>query len=215
MIAIGLTGGVATGKSTVASLLGSLGATVFSADQASRAVLYPGCGVLAALASRFGAEYLLPDGQLDRAALAKLIFADSDARAHLNRITHPAILRLLYAQLESARWDLPGSIVVVEAPLLFEAEIASWFERIVVVVASEPTQMVRLMNRNRIDEAEARRRIQAQWPTSRKADLADYVISNDGNESQLKRTVADLWSNLQHLSALRTERAASEKNVLS
>src|SRR5438105_7238577 len=127
MPVVGITGGLATGKSLVTALFKAEGATVFSADEAARAVLEPNGPVLREIAQTFGAEMIRPDGSLDRARLAQRIFADPKNRERLNRITHPPILRLLRAQIEGAQADLPpGSVIAVEVPLLFETNMQDW-----------------------------------------------------------------------------------------
>ena len=128
---VGVTGGIASGKSAVTRRLRDRGAVVFSADEASRAVMAPGRPVVTALAKEFGPGFVSPDGTLDRAALAARVFPSAEARERLNRIVHPAILRLLHAQIEAARADLPaGTLIIVEVPLLFETNIAGWFEQL-------------------------------------------------------------------------------------
>ncbi|HLJ54242.1 MAG TPA: dephospho-CoA kinase [Chthonomonadaceae bacterium] len=194
---IGVTGGIATGKSAVTRMLANRGAVTFSADEAARAVLTPRSKVLAAVAAEFGPEAIAADGSLDREAVGERIFADAASRERLNRITHPAILRLLRAQIEGAQYDLaPGTMVAVEVPLLYEANLSDWFELIVVVAASEPTQIARLMARGAPDEAQARRRLQAQLPIREKVRLADYVIWNDGSPDDLDTAVTRLWDEL-------------------
>src|SRR5690348_5304575 len=121
MLVVGITGGLATGKSLVTRRLHELGAVMFSADEAARAVLAPHGPVLAQIAADFGADMLTADGRLDRTRLGQRVFADATARAHLNQIMHPPILRLLRAQIDACRVDLPPTtVVVVEVPLLFE-----------------------------------------------------------------------------------------------
>lgn len=191
---LGITGGLATGKSTVTRLLREKGAVVFSADEAARAVLTPGGSVLDDLVAAFGPEILLPDGSLDRPRLSRRIFADPQAREQINRILHPPILRLLRAQMEGARDDLPpGSVIAVEVPLLFETHLEGWFELIVVVAASESKQIERLQARNGLNEAEARRRLAAQWPLAEKVARADYVMVNDGSPEELAAAVDTMW----------------------
>jgi dephospho-CoA kinase len=212
---VGITGGLATGKSEVARMLEARGAVVFSADQASRAVLSPGGPVARELVGEFGPAIITEDGGVDRAALGRLIFADADARERLNRITHPAILALLRAQIDAARDDLPASsIIVVEAPLLFEANIASWFERIIVVTASEPTQIARLRERNGFDEAEAKRRIEAQWPVAEKAARADHVIRNEGSPEELEVAVERVWESMKQYESISHPNRSGEKKLL-
>jgi len=200
MPVIGITGGLATGKSTVTRLLQAKGAVTFSADEAARAVLTPESALLRAIAAAFGPEALQPDGSLNRGWLGQRIFADPQAREQLNHMMHPPIQRLLREQIESAQRDLPsGSLIAVEIPLLFENNLESWFERIVVVSASESTQVARLMARNGLEEAEARRRLAAQWPLPLKVARADDVIVNEGSRQPLEAAVDALWKRLQVL----------------
>ena len=197
---VGITGGIASGKSAVTRILREHGAVVFNADDASRAVLTAGGAIMAAIVKAFGPEILERDGTLDRAALGRIIFSNAENRERLNRIIHPAILRLLRAQVDAAREDLPaGTLIVVEAPLLFETNISGWFERIVVVAASKPTQIARLIERNGLDEAEARRRLKSQWPIAEKMDRADFVIWNEGSLGDLDMAVERLWEELVQL----------------
>ncbi len=195
---VGITGGVASGKSCVTRLLEARGAVAFSADDAARAVLTRDGPVFRQLVLTFGAEVLAEDGALDRAKLGELIFSNAEARGSLNRLTHPAILRLLRAQIDAARKDLPaGSVIAVEVPLLFETNLAGWFERIVVVAASEPTQIARLKARNGLGEPEARRRLASQLPIHEKILRADFVIRNDGSAVDLEAAVERLWEELK------------------
>lgn len=195
---IGVTGGIATGKSLVTQLLQAKGATVFSADEAARAVLSPHSPLLEAIARAFGGDMLLPDGSLDRARLGQRIFQDAQARAQLNSLLHPPILRLLRAQIESARRDLSsGAVIAVEVPLLYETNLQRWFDRVVVVSAPEALQIARLCAREGIDSEEARQRLKSQWPLTAKVARADYVITNDGSLADLAMAVDRLWKALQ------------------
>jgi dephospho-CoA kinase len=192
MLVVGITGGLATGKSLVTRRFHALGATTFSADEAARAVLTP--SLLSEIAAAFGGAILTPSGELDRAALGRRIFADPTARERLEQLTHPPILNLLSAQIDACRADLPAAVVAVEVPLLFEKHLESWFERIVVVTASESVQKARLRARNGLDEAEADRRLAAQWPLALKAARAHHVLVNEGAVEDLYRAVDVLWS---------------------
>jgi len=189
MPTIGITGGVATGKSAVAALFHRKGAVVFSADEAARDVLAPGSPALQQVVETFGPDYLLPDGRLDRARLGARVFSDPAARRALEAITHPRILALLRAQIEATRQQDPDALIIVEAPLLYEAGMAGWFDRIVVVAASEPTQIERLRARDGLTEEEARRRIAAQMPLAEKIARADDVIWNEGALADLESPV--------------------------
>jgi dephospho-CoA kinase len=194
MLIIGLTGGLATGKSLVTQLLARHGAVVFSADEAARVVVAPDGLIVREIVAAFGPEVLTPDGALDRTYLARRIFSDADSRAQLNHITHPPILRLIRAQIAAVREDLPPhTVAVFEVPLLFEGKMQDWFERIVVVTASETVQVRRLLERNGLDEAEARRRLAAQLPLASKIARADYVVPNDGSLPDLVAAVDALW----------------------
>ncbi len=191
---IGITGGLATGKSAVTALFKSFGAIVFSADEAVRAVQTPGSDALSAIAARFGAQMLRADGSLNRMLLGTKVFADTDALNALNRIIHPPTTRLLRAQIEAVREDFaPTTTIAVEIPLLFETNFQDWFEHIVVVTASETTQVARLLSRNGLDEHEAQRRIAAQMPIAAKIARADAVIYNDGSLSDLRASALRVW----------------------
>lgn len=192
---LGLTGSIASGKSTVSRMLQERGATVVSADQLAREVVLPGSPVLARLVERFGPEILQADGRLDRAGLARLIFADSAARADLNRLTHPAIARLAEERLaQLRRRGLP--LVVYEAPLLFEAGAEDRVDRVLVVRIDPRIQLQRLMVRDGIDAAEARRRVAAQMPQEQKLARADLVLDNSGSPEDTERQVAALFARL-------------------
>ena len=195
---IGITGGLATGKSAATRLLTEQGAVAFSADQAARAIMSPRSPTLAQVVRSFGSEVLLPSGELDRIRLAERVFIDAQRRETLNAITHPPILRLLRAQIDACRTDMsPDTIVVVEVPLLFETKMQAWFERIIVVTASLQVQVARLAERNLLDEADARRRIAAQMPLSEKTAKADFVLENQGSLPDLTRAIDMLWHDLR------------------
>lgn len=192
---LGLTGSIACGKSTVSRMFQDRGATVVSADQLAREVVLPGSPVLAQLVERFGRGILQPDGHLDREGLARLIFADPEARADLNRLTHPAIARLAEGRLRQLRSQgLP--LIVYEAPLLFEAGAEDRVDQVLVVRVDPVIQLQRLMDRDRLDAEEARRRIAAQMPQERKLARADLVLDNSGSLEETERQVAALFARL-------------------
>jgi len=191
---IGLTGGIATGKSAATRLLALRGAVTFSADEAARAVLVRNGPALRRIALEFGSEMLTVPGDLDRARLGRTVFADSAARRKLERILHPLIRSLLRAQIEAAQRDLPlETVIVVEIPLLYEGGLETWFDQVVVVTASEAVQRERLRLRNGLNAEEAGRRIAAQWPLERKVSRADYLLVNDGSLQELDAAVENLW----------------------
>ena len=189
-----MTGGVASGKSLVMQMLFCKGAVCFSADQASRVVVGRGSPALSALKANFGEEILLQDGSLNRSRLAGLIFDSVEVKESVNRILHPPILRLLRAQMEGALDDLPHrSIVAVEVPLLFETGMQSWFDSTLIVSTKEKNQIARLRTRNGLSEDEARKRIESQWPLSKKVLMANIVISNDESITILKERIDHIW----------------------
>jgi dephospho-CoA kinase len=194
MPAIGITGGLATGKSLVAGLLRERGAVTFSADEAARAVVAPGSPILRRIAATFGPEYLLPDGSLDRAKLGARVFDDPDARHTLESLTHPPILEHLRSQMDAARRaGPPDAVIAVEVPLLFEAGMEDWFDKVVVVACSERAQVARLAARDGLSAEEARRRIAAQMPLAEKIARADYVVWNEAAKEEIRSQVAKLW----------------------
>lgn len=192
---LGITGGIASGKTLVTRIFRHLGATVVSADELAREVVAPGSETLTRLVERFGPGILLPNGELDRAALATRVFADPRARADLNAITHPAIGALAVSRLrELAAAGAP--LVVYEAPLLYEAGAEGRVDAVLVVTVPESLQLQRLMARDQLGEAAARERIAAQWPQAEKAARADYVIANDSTPAVLEARVRALFARL-------------------
>ena len=187
---VGITGGIATGKSRVMTLLRDNGIVVFSADEAARAILVPDGAVLCEIAAVFGTQVLNPDGTLNRSRLGNLIFADDTARTRLNQITHPPILRLLHAQIMAARDDLPAcSLIAVEVPLLHETHMEHWFDLVLTVAASEPVQVARLMQRDGLSEGIARQRVAVQMPLAEKISRSDEVLWNDESEEILEKKI--------------------------
>lgn len=176
---LGLTGGIATGKSTVAEIFRDLGAAVLSADQLAREVVRPGSETLRRLVERFGAGILGADGTLKRKALAEIIFSDPRAREDLNRITHPAVAALSVERLQALE-RAGHPLIVYEAPLLFEAGAEKRVDAVAVVRIAEPLQRARLVRRDGLTEAEAEARIAAQMSQAEKVARADYVIDNSG-----------------------------------
>ena len=189
---MGLTGGIASGKSLVAEELAKLGAVVIDADVLAREVVEPGTPGLAAIVARFG-DAVLTDGRLDRARLGALVFADPAARRDLERIVHPAV-RARAAELERAAGD--AAVVVHVIPLLVETGQTDDFDRIVVVDVDPATQRERLLRRDGFTEAEADRRIAAQATRSDRLAAADVVLDNHGSVTQLQRQIRDLWNEL-------------------
>ena len=184
---LGLTGGIGSGKSMVASMFTQLGADVIDADQLARDVVEPGEPALKEIATAFGKDVLLPDGRLNRGKLARIIFADPVARGKLNAITHPRIQERMAAEI-SARASRPG-ILIADIPLLYENERAGTVETVIVVWVDPETQLRRLHERDGLTEEDALQRIAAQMPLDEKRARADVVIDNSGSRENTRRQV--------------------------
>jgi dephospho-CoA kinase len=194
VLLVGLTGGIGSGKSTVARMLEQRGAVVFDADVLARAVVEPGTPGHAAVIERFGANVLSPGGELDREALASIVFADPAARRDLEAIVHPEVRRLFAEGSEA--YEGTERIVVLSAPLLVETGMHTAFETLLVVSATPQTQIERLMRDRGMSEDAIRARIAAQAPLEAKAELADFLIDNEGTLEELEGQVNHVWADL-------------------
>lgn len=190
VLRVGVTGGIGSGKSTVSRRLGELGAHVVDADAVAREVVEPGQPTLESIHERFGDSVMRPDGSLDRAALAAVVFADADELAALDAITGPAIV----ARVAVLRSSAPeGAVSVYDMPLLVERGLWVHEHLSVVVEADEDVRVRRLVEQRGLDEADARRRIASQATDAQRAAVADVVLPNDGTPVALERAVDDLW----------------------
>lgn len=198
---VGLTGGIATGKSTVSALLRALGCVVIDADQLAREVVEPGQPALAAIVEEFGAEVLRPDGTLDRQRLGAIVFADGARRRRLEEITHPAIRKRLLERLDRLAGEGFRGIVVFDAPVMVESGSHRTMDRLVVVVADEETQLARLMARDGLSREEALRRVRSQMPLAEKARLADYVIDTSGTKEETIAQVKSVYEALRRIAS--------------
>lgn len=188
---IGLTGGIASGKSTAAAILEELGAEVVDADQLAREVVAPGTRGLAAVRAEFGPEVLLPDGSLDRRRLAAAIFDDPPSRHRLEAILHPLIEVLSRERLATAASR--SGLAVYQAPLLFEAGRQGDFAGVILVDCDPAMQLRRLVARDHLSEAEARARLAAQMTRAERRRLATWVVENDGGPELLREQLRALW----------------------
>jgi dephospho-CoA kinase len=196
---IGLTGGLASGKSAVAAILRALGATVISADAIAREIVEPGTAALAEITRVFGPDVLGADDRLDRARMAARIFADPEARARLNAITHPRIRDRIRQEVERAQRTLaPEDVIVLDIPLLLDTASRETFllDGVIVVSLDEAAQLERLRRRNGLGEEEGRRALAAQRPLREKVAEADWVIDNSGTPDETRRQVETLWRRL-------------------
>jgi dephospho-CoA kinase len=196
MRVLGITGGIATGKSTVTKMLADFGAPTISADTIARVLLAPGTPTTEAVLAAFPSCAAPEPGTIDRRALARIIFADPSARTCLEALTHPAIIDVLHTQIAAWRVSETAQIAAAEIPLLFEAGLETLADENVVVVCAEETQLARLCARDGIDEEEAHRQVAAQWPLADKIARADRIITTDGDWEETRRQVLALWDHL-------------------
>lgn len=199
MLRVGLTGGIASGKSTVACAFRELGAHVLDADRIAREVVPPGSQALSRIARAFGKEMLRPDGSLDRAALGAVVFADAAKRRVLEGILHPLILAEIDRRVEELESADQQGVAVVEAALILELGRQSEFDAIVVVWAEEEQQRRRLMLRDNLSVDEASRRIGAQMPLAEKRRLAQFVIDNSGGQAACRADAERVFGELAAL----------------
>lgn len=192
MLRVGLTGNIASGKSTVARVWARHGARIIDADQLSRRAVERGSPGLERVVREFGTGVLGPDGELDRGALRRLVFADPGARARLEAIVHPEVARLRAE--EEARAEREGVAVVVnDIPLLFEVGLEGAFDLVVLVDAPTEVRLARLVEQRGLEEGEARRMIEAQLPATEKRGRSDYVIENAGTVAELEARALEVW----------------------
>jgi dephospho-CoA kinase len=194
MLQAALTGGIATGKSYCLARFEALGVPTVDADRLARLAVAPGSPGLLAVAERFGPSILRSDGTLDRGALASVIFADRAARADLEAIIHPDVYRRIREWF--ARLPPATRAAIADIPLLFETGHQHEFDRVIVCACSPREQLRRLMARDRLDEAEARARLDAQWPIEEKVRRADFVIRTDGTFSETDAQVRAVFDAL-------------------
>lgn len=190
---IGLTGNIGSGKSSVAAYLSELGAQVVDTDQVARQIVEPGSPALAELTSAFGPGILNPDGTLNRAQTAAIVFKSPEARQTLNEITHPRIRAEVDRHIDLHRRQPGAPALVIEAPLLVEAGFHHLVDEIWLVVADEETMLQRVARRDNTSEEQAAGRLASQMPQSQKLPLAHRVIDNNGPPEEYKQQVDRLW----------------------
>ncbi|RUS43837.1 dephospho-CoA kinase [Cohnella sp. AR92] len=190
---MGLTGGIATGKSTVSRLLTECGAALVDADRIAREVVEPGQASLRLIAERFGQAVLLENGALNRKKLGEIVFADPAEREALERITHPAIRAVMKERMARLEREDPSRLVVVDVPLLYESELSSLFQKVMVVYVPREVQLERLMERDGLSREAAERRLHAQMDIEEKRKRADFVIDNRGSLEETTRLVESFW----------------------
>jgi dephospho-CoA kinase len=196
MLKVGLTGGIASGKSTVSKIFARIGAHVLDADEVARELLLPGQPAWRRLRQAFGEEFFHPDGTVKRKQLRKLVFANPEKRNQLNAIVHPEVMKEINRRSEILSSSLQSTVLVVDVPLLLEVGVADRFDKIVVVDVRESVQINRLVQRDGISEEEAKQALKVQMPLSEKVELADYVIDNNSTLADTEIEVRKVWEEL-------------------
>ena len=197
MILVGLTGGIATGKSTVAKLFRRFGATVIDADQLARDVVQPGKPAWREIVKSFGKRVLLPDRTIDRQTLGSIVFHNRQKLRRLERIIHPRVAREQQRRARGIFTGTPDAIIIYEVPLLFEAGVNTRVDKIIVVTADRETQVARLKRRNGLTRRQAYQRISSQMPLAEKARRADIVLDGTKSKSFLSREIRRLVQDLR------------------
>lgn len=199
MMLIGLTGGVATGKSTVARMFGQCGAIIIDADDLAREVVRPGKPAWREIVKEFGPDILNADRSLNRQAVGAIVFRNKAKRRRLEQIIHPRVAREQMRLMRAAAMNNPHAVVIYDVPLLFEAGIDKRVDKTIVVTADRETQIARLRKRNGLTRTEAIRRINSQLPLAKKVARADYVLDGTMKKPLLSKVTATLFHQLQLL----------------
>lgn len=193
-VVIGLTGGIACGKSTIARILRRLGVIIIDADREAKRVVKPGSPAWKKIYHLYGEDILNPDKSINRKRLGNMVFGDPAKLARLNSIVHPETLRIIGDKIAKFRSSRRWPAIVLDAPLLFEANASHLVDVVWVVEVGEATQIDRLIKRDRITRQQARERVEAQMPLAEKITLADAVIDNSGTRRQTREQVMELWN---------------------
>ncbi len=190
---IGLTGGIACGKTTVSNILKELGAFIIDADEISREVVRKGAPALVEITSEFGNSYLLTDGELNRKKMGELVFSDSEALTKLNKITHPQIVRKIQNEIKWSKENSDHRVIIVDAALLIENNLTELVDELWLVTTSEHIQINRIMKRDSITKKEAKLRIESQMTIEEKKKFADNIIDNSVSLERLNKRITSLW----------------------
>ncbi|MFB3776913.1 MAG: dephospho-CoA kinase [Bryobacteraceae bacterium] len=197
MLKVGLTGGLATGKSFVGKALAALGCRLISADEIGRALMQPGGEAFEPITQEFGKEILAADGSIDRKRLAAIVFSDPARLDALNRLVHPLVIREQDRLLAEIAAREPGAIAVVEAAVMIEAGTYKRLDKVVLTICREEQQLERAVERGGLTRAEALARIRRQMPLEEKRKVADYVIDTSGSEADTMRQVREVYNLLR------------------
>ncbi|MBZ4687240.1 MAG: dephospho-CoA kinase [Clostridiales bacterium] len=193
MLVIGLTGGIASGKTTVATILQELGAAVLDADEVAKKIVQKGKPAYKEIIKTFGRKVLTSDGDLNRKLLGKIVFNDEEKRKKLESIIHPRVKEYFLEEIQRIKEKDPQKIIVLDVPLLLESGMETLVDEVWVVAVSEELQIKRIELRDRIGRQEALKRIKAQMPLKEKLKYADRIINAEGTLEDTKRQVVSLW----------------------
>ena len=199
MLKVGLTGGIAVGKSFVLSVFAELGCVTFDADKIARDVVEPGRPAYQHILDTFGCDIIQSDGQIDRAKLGSIVFADDEKRKKLNQIVHPHVIAEQDRLIKQAEEQNPSGIAIVDAALMIESGGYKRFDKLIVVFCEGQLQRDRLMLRNNLTTEQADQRISAQMPTSEKRKFADFEIDTSKGFDDTRRQVTDIYKRLCQL----------------
>ena len=197
MIVAGLTGGIASGKSTVSALFEAAGAIVIDADKIAREVVKKGLPAWRAVVDHFGREILRPDGEIDRPRLADIVFNQASAKRALNRIVHPYVAEETASRLKRIAMNSPDAIVILDVPLLFEAGLEKGLAEVIVVYAPQATQLQRLKARDNLTDTQALSRINSQMSIEDKKNRGTIVIDNSSDKNSTRKQALDVFRRLQ------------------
>jgi dephospho-CoA kinase len=197
MIVAGLTGGIGTGKSTVAAVFAEAGAVIIDADEIARDVVAKGRPAWCRIVAHFGRDVLLPDGDIDRKKLGAIIFNDARQKTHLDCIVHPHVMAETEQQLIEIERVQPQAVVILDVPLLIEAGMDRGLDEVIVVYSPEAVQLKRLMRRDRLTAAEGLSRIRSQMPIEEKKMRATVVIDNSASPAVTRKRVLEVFADLQ------------------
>jgi dephospho-CoA kinase len=197
LIMAGLTGGIASGKSTVAAMLAAAGAQIVDADQIARQVVRKGRPAYHDIVRRFGPAILNPEGQIDRDALGTIVFNDKDAKQALNDIVHPRVHEVMQQHIDTFARQHPEAPVILDVPLLIESGWHAFLPVVILVYVPEPVQKMRLMARDGLGASDAMARIRAQMPIDAKRAYADYIIDNTGTREATQRQVLAVYEKIR------------------
>lgn len=200
VLIVGLTGGIVSGKTTVAQFFEQLGAKIIDADKIAREIVCPQQKVWKNIVKHFGADILKYNQEIDRKKLAQIVFSNKDKLDLLNRITHPEIIAIIKKQIRKIKKDSDGDVIcVIDVPLLFEAKMEHMMDRIIVVYLNQEEQEKRLLLRDGLKRTGAIKRIESQIPMKEKIHLADYVIDNCLTLDYTKKQVFQIWAELNKI----------------